>query len=385
MTANCLKKIEGIVRGLCLLAALAVVLISLTPIAARAQEMTALDMYVTYVDAQGQEFMAYPELVDEGANAYWAYVPSESLSSAVLHVHDMNGYAVTFQPGDGSVLAAQNAGSALGGPATEIVGYTADGGTAVSLRLYLSTESALPLEDGPDNGLDMPDVPEPTPDPIAEGPWPTEEALPTPEEITIVVHYQTASGEQVAEDTYLTAWTGEMAVVNAEPAFLPEEARLNGSPQQYIDLPLGTVGVQEVTFLYTLPEPTPVPADAAVVIHYRDIGGAELASDQVILCPGGKTTDVYAAPEDLPEHYYLIGEGVQQVLVGIEGAIPDELTFYYEYRAPQTPAPATLVIHYVSEAGDKLAADGLMTGTPGETVTVTAAPEQIPDNYELID
>ena len=93
---------------------------------------------------------------------------------------------------------------------------------------------------------------------------------------------------------------------------------------------------------------------------------------------------LYAAPEDLKPDYYPTSESVQQLNVNAEGK-PQEIIFFYTYRAPATPAPAYVVVQYVDREGNPVAQEGRLTGTPGQEMTVYAAPENLQDYYVLDD
>ena len=200
--------------------------------------------------------------------------------------------------------------------------------------------------------------------------------------VTIIVHYQTADGTSIAEDETYMGLRGTAVPLYAKT--LDEEWTLVSDPLQYLDVSPDAPDVLEASFIYIKPTPTPAPPEVRVIVHYRDVGGVPVASDTVIMCPGGCEQTVVAAPEDLKENYYPTSESVQQVQTNSDG-VPQEIIFFYTYRAPATPAPAYVVIRYEDAEGNAVAEEGQLTGSPGQEMTVYAAPEQLLDFYELDD
>ncbi len=206
---------------------------------------------------------------------------------------------------------------------------------------------------------------------------------PTPDsQVTVVVHYESADGEPIADDEVFFAKRGTQ--FQAYSKTLEEGWKLVGDPILYVDIPLDAPDTVDIVFQYTRPTPTPAPPDVRVTIRYRDEGGAAVAEDTVIQCPGGTEQEIYAEPVGLKENYYPYSDSVQRVQINGDGT-PQEVTFYYAYRAPATPAPAYAVIQYVNADGMAVAQETTMTGTPGQEMNIFAAPEQLMDYYVLDD
>ena len=200
--------------------------------------------------------------------------------------------------------------------------------------------------------------------------------------VNIIVHYQTSDGEMIAEDESFMGLKGTTVPVYAKQ--LDDGWTIVSDPLQYVDVPADAPDTLETAFIYTKPTPTPAPPEVKVTVHYRDVGGVPVASDTVVVCPGGSVEEISAAPKDLKPDYYPTSESVQQVATNTEGT-PQEIIFFYTYRAPATPAPANVLIRYVDAAGQPVAQDSQIAGTPGQEMTVYAAPEQLMDYYVLDD
>ncbi len=200
--------------------------------------------------------------------------------------------------------------------------------------------------------------------------------------VTVIAHYQTADGVSIADDDQYQAQRGTTFSVYAHTM---GEGWISQNDQiQFVDIPMDATGPVEVTFLYARPTPTPPPPDVRITVHYRDIGGIPVASDTSLMLAGGTEADVYAAPEDLKEHYVPTSESVQRISVNAAGE-PQEVIFFYTFETPATPAPAYVRVQYLNAQGDAVAADGQLSGSPGQQMTIFAAPEQLEAYYVLAD
>ena len=232
------------------------------------------------------------------------------------------------------------------------------------------------VEDGPSVTLSVyltVNAPEPTPaEPEAAPAGPA----------TVIAHYRGTDGTEIMPDEVYEAPRGEAFAVYARP--VGGEWIAMSDLIQYVDVPLTGEDTLEVTFLFAQPTPTPAPPQVKVTVHYRDYGGISVASDTTALLPGGTTAELRSAPDDLRQDYYPASESVQTVELNKEG-LPQEITFFYEYRAPATPAPAYAMIRYQAEDGTLVANDEQVSGAPGQTMTLYAAPEGLKDFYVLDD
>ena len=337
---------------------LALILLTLLLCAAARAEEARRDvaLLVVWTDDTGAEQSVTLEKPDDGESVQYT-VPMAAFPSDAVQVFRASGpdtervwLAVTALPLESSAEDLR-----LYALADD---ETADGWTAtLCLRLEI-----------PESGAETVDGYEPT-------------ATPDPS-VTIIVHYQTADGMRIAEDETYQGLRGTAVPVYARQ--LDEGWILTGEPLQYLNIEWDAPSVIEASFIYMQPTPTPVPPEVTVTVHYLDIGGAAVASDTVLVLPGGTMQSVEAAPQDLRPDYYPNGETVKSLNVNSDGA-PQELTFYYEYRQPVTPAPASAVVQYVDETGQPVAQSGLVSGSPGQEMTIYAAPEQLMDFYVLDD
>lgn len=217
--------------------------------------------------------------------------------------------------------------------------------------------------------------------PLAVTPAPSPDAVEA-NQVMVIVHYETPDGTPIADDDVIPAQRGTQ--VQVFTSFNQEGWTALSDPIQYVDVPAEGPDVIEVVFQYTQPTPTPAPPEVKVTIHYRDEGGSPVADDTVASYPGGTEAEIRAVPENLKENYYPYSDSVQRVQLNSSGT-PQEVTFYYTYQPPATPAPAYVIIRYLNEADEPVAADTTMTGAPGQEMVVYAAPEQLQADYVLDD
>ena len=230
------------------------------------------------------------------------------------------------------------------------------------LHVFLQTDAANPAPVDDNTQPSVTDVPSST--------------------VTVIVHYQTTDGAQIADDETYMGLRGSAVPVYAK--ILDEEWILTGESLIYVDIPADAPDTVETSFVYIRPTPTPPPPEVRVTVHYRDVGGVPVASDTEVICQGGSVQEIYASPEDLKENYIPTSESVQQVVTNTNGA-PQEIIFFYTYQAPATPAPAYAAVRYVDTDGNEIAQTGRITGAPGQEMTVYNAPEQLQDYYVLDD
>ena len=322
-----------------------------TGIPALAEAGDPAGLLVTWTDADGAEVTAAVQQQTGESGVYYAVeIPRAELPAlSVFLVADADD-----QPALTALMAEYYGEAADEAHIFQLTDGT-EGGLSLSLRVYLS------------------------PPPPAEA----DETLAASDEsepVTVIAHFRTPDGETVAPDDTYQAARGTAYPVYSK---MVDSGWISLSgPVQYVDIPEDAGDTVEVTFLFTQPTPTPAPPSVKVTVHYRDVGGVPVASDTYVTCPGGTVSEIRAEPADLKENYYPTSESVQQVSAGSDGK-PLEIIFFYTYRAPATPAPAYAIVRYLNAEGEAVAQDGSVSGSPGQEMTIYAAPEQLMDYYVL--
>ena len=144
---------------------------------------------------------------------------------------------------------------------------------------------------------------------------------------------------------------------------------------------------------------TATSAGASLTVRYVDAStGAAVADPTVIDGIADGAYDVGPKPDNLPEGYELVGEDRQRV--NVQNGVIDqpELTFTYamagtadEPAATTAEAPAettegyeNLTVRYVDAAtGEDVAESTVLTAVPDGTYSLSPAPNNLPEGYEL--
>ncbi len=99
-------------------------------------------------------------------------------------------------------------------------------------------------------------------------------------------------------------------------------------------------------------EPTPTPAPVFVLIRFVDEDGGNVAEDSGSWCAFGET-EIWPAPQDLPEGYSLVGPESITVRLDENGPDPAEAVFVYSRYVPDAPAPKVALVYVKYVAPDE--------------------------------
>lgn len=197
--------------------------------------------------------------------------------------------------------------------------------------------------------------------------------------VIVTVHYVDERGEIIAQDTYQTYGEGTHEVT--PEAQIPAEDYTPEEPFSYpLTVSLEGATLNEVTFTYRR-----VVKPAQITVHYVDTENQPIADDTQETFTEGNWV-VFPHPANLPAYYEVPKDApaFQNISVTADGVNPAEITFVYEYRAPD---PIQIPVRYTdAETGLDIAASSSVQVPYGAVVPVSAepAPEDLPAGYVLV-
>ena len=292
-----------------------------------------LDLFLTYLDVDGEEMSIYPIAAGEEENAVllWGYLPDTTVEEVTLHVSDVNGL-YTFSPDEGTDLQVIDAGTGLDGTQLcEITARSEDGET-VLIRLFLSLSVSEPV---PVQAVEMDSLPDAEPQKAA---------------VQIVVHFVDTEGNRIAPDRTETVWTGQLDAVYADP--IDGYIRI-GDLAQMVFLPLGTRSAEDVTFVYQPVEPAEISPDDQTENETEESGTDPEPRDPEETVPveardhtEPETEPAQAGPEE-EDQENTDGMEAEDSRTEEEGLPRDELAEAEGRQTTPVPAPAVKLIQVV--------------------------------------
>jgi len=278
-------------------------------------------------------------------NSYWLYVTPDAIAyDAAINVRDVySQYAFLSLPAGLPLSQAGFVDAAdLGSEYLPVYAYNANSEVVAEYRLYLSTQSNIPI------------APAYTPEPMA-----TATPEPAPVETFVPVYYYDHNGNYIAENTALVR-TGENTVW-ADPNHVPGY-NVEGSANVTVDA-YGNCNPASVTFYCTAQS-----VETFVPVYYYDHNGNYIAENTAPVRTGENT--VWADPNHVPGYNV---EGSANVTVDAYGnCTPNSVTFYCTAQSVETFVP----VYYYDHNGNYIAENTALVRT-GEN-TVWADPNHVP-------
>jgi uncharacterized protein YgiM (DUF1202 family) len=206
-------------------------------------------------------------------------------------------------------------------------------------------------------------------------------ARPPAQPVDITILYVDTGSNQLAMETR-TLQPGDNTVY-------PDTSRVAADytllPPYEVQVNVSKLGADQpvVTFTFEAPPVATQPAvqSAVITVHYRDGQGNTVADTQVVMLGEGSHS-LAPSPVNLLPGHELIGPQSEQIEVGPDGASPEEVTFVYQL-IPPVSQKVNVVVSYVDEAGQRVAADTVFIAGEGKH-SVPAAPTDLQEGYALL-